>query len=812
MNGTIAQDLRYAVRSLNRTRGFTLVVLATLSLGIAGSVLVFSVINAALLRPLPYPENEQLVILHWKDSRGHIQNDLPASAFLMIKERSRSLQQVTAVYSTNVGVNLAGGGSTQYVPALQVSASFFRTLRASLLAGRDFLPEEDHSGGPRACIISNGLWERAFSKATSVPGKQVTIDNDSYTIVGIAAADFRSYPEADLWLPLRLNYNNADPGSDYRVLGRMADGYTLPQVRQELNALSDQYDLEHFSKNAPFKGAIIVEGFPEFVKGVNRQSLVLLFGAVLFVLMIACTNIAVLLLVRAADSDRETGIRIALGSSRLRLIQGLMMQSLLLALGSGILGTILAKELIPLVLLIIPPDLALSQQISIDGRVMAVAFAAAIVSSFLFGFLPALRLSHSNSSPISGLARYGGTAGPGQTRLVRLLVIVETALTLILMSGTTLLLEGLVRLHRVSPGFEEQRAYVAQISLAGHRYQRTSDTRQLLDRILQQLSKEGGIETVATVNGLPLEKGLNLAVYPVVAPDRLDHAAEYRIVAGSYFHAMRIPVVAGRDFVDPEPSLPVAIVNETGARRWWPDKSPVGQFVHVGAELGPTFSDMPRLIIGVARDVHERGLDLPPAPTVYVPVEQTPDNITAFVNKFFLTSIIIKTAKRNNVFEEVRNAVSAADPELPVASCRSLKEVADQSLSRSSFVASLTGIFSSFALLLTAMGLYGLLSYQISLRKKEIAIRTTLGATHQEIMRTILGRGMAVIGVSLLPGIAGALLLKKIIESMFYNVRTGSLAALATATALVIVASAAASLLAAIRAASLDPMAVLRSE
>src|SRR5947209_538030 len=510
----IFHDLRYAVRSLIGTPGFTSIAVITLALGIGGGIAVFSVLNAALLHTLPYPEPHNLIILHWQDSLGRLQNDISAPAFFLVKEKVRSLRNVAAVYPIDVGVNMTSVGSPQHLSALEVSSDFLNTLGVNPILGRDFLPEEDQPGGPRAAIISYGLWEQAFNKDPSILGRQVRINGDLYSVVGVTPQDFRSYPGADLWIPLRLSPANADPGSDYRVIARIANGFGQLQVAQELKALSDQYELRYLSAESGARGLLVTQELHDFLIGNNRQSLVFIFGAVIFLLLIACTNVAVLLLVRSSASDREVSVRVSLGADRFGLIRGFVMQGFLLAVAGGVLGTILAKESIPFIIFSVPSGFSLSTELRIDAHVLEFAFLISLFSAVLFALLPAFKTSRIVDHPFQGLREVGSTAGLRQTRLIQSLVIVETMLTFILVFGTVLLLQTLSNLHAVPLGFDTQHVSTAQVSLSGNLYRQTATTTHLFNRILEQLRRYPDVEAAAIVNGLPLEKGLNLPVYP----------------------------------------------------------------------------------------------------------------------------------------------------------------------------------------------------------------------------------------------------------------------------------------------------------
>jgi len=805
-------DLSFAVRSLRNSLGFTAVAVTTLTLVIACNAIVFSVVSAVLLRPLPYPNANRLVVVHRHESNGQSIGDISASAFFLVKERVKSFESVTAVYASEVGVNLAGAGAPRYVRALRVSKDFFRVSGIMPATGRDFRREDDEPNGLHSAILSYGLWQQNFNKDPEAVGSALRINSQNYTIIGVMPRNFRSYPEADVWLPLQLSPATADPGSDYRVIARLSDAFSLQQAQQELEKVSAEFPLKYL--HSPGRVTFVLQGLQAFETRDVRGRLALLFGTVVFVLLIACANLALLLLVRASARNHEIAIRVALGSSWARLIQIFLTESAVLAALGGLLGIGLAKELLPLVLQLAPVSLPMSAVIDIDCRVILFTFATSALTCFLFGLAPALPVSRVGLNEMLRQTARGASASAGQRSIARVLVSAQTALTLVLVVGATVLVRNFVNVASVRPGFEPQRVWVAQVSLAAQRYQTTAPAAALLDQVLGHLEALPGIESVASVNGLPLERGLNLPVYPTDAVDKIEHAGEYRIIGAGYFQTMQIPLLQGRSFSgsDGVETEPVAIVNETLAHRWWPHTSALGHFVAIGKELGQQFADTPRLVIAVATDIHQSGLDQPPPPTVFVPMAQAPDGITAFVNKLFLTSILVRASNHANVSDQIRGVVSSADPDLSLASLRPLTEVVDGTLARDRFYASLTAGFSALALLITAIGLYGLLSYEISLRTREIAVRMSLGARHSQVASLVVREALRLVVIGVVIGGIGALFIRPILSNMVYNVTDVTLGTVINAIVLLGIVALLASVLTAVRAASIEPMVVLRNE
>jgi putative ABC transport system permease protein len=802
------QDVIFSFRSLRRNCRFTCVAVFTLALGIAGNTAVFSVTNATLLRPLPYPEPNRLVILHWLS-----QGDISAAAFFMVKNHTHSFSFISALYPVDVGVNIAATGPPQYVKALSVSKDFFPTLGILPVMGNTFQDELDRPNTPRMAVLSYRLWTRLFDKDPSAIGGDLRVNGQTHRIIGIMPREFSFYPEADIWLPLQLSSSSADPGSDYMVIGRLADGISRQQAQHELDQLAREYPLTYLPSGP--RGTLVVRGLQDFLVDSEREGLAILFAAVALVFLIACTNVAVLVLVRATANTQALAIRVAFGPGKGCLIRLLLTENLLLSVTGGLLGLILAKESFPLILSLWPADLPLSASLRVDGRVLLFTFAVSVLSPLLFGLAPALKLSRVNI--VQALARTSRTASASteQVRTLGLLVFGQMALCVMLLVGTMLLLKSLFNLYAVPLGFDPEHLVVAQVSLAGDRYRTTISSAHLVDQIVEQLRALPGVDSVSAVNGLPLESGLNLPIYPSDRPQVLDHAVEYRPVTPGYFSTLRIPLRTGRGFFasDNAGTAPVAIINETMAHRWWPGASAIGHFVNLSDELGSQFADAPRQIVGVVSDIHEKGPSLPPPPTIFVPTGQTPDNLTAFSNKVFLTSIAVRVFPRIDLSNQIRSAIQSVDPTLPVASLRLFSQVVDKSLATQRFVILLTAAFSSFALLLTAIGIHGLLGYQVRLRTREIAVRLALGGSRARVGRMVIQRLAKLVSFAFLVGLAGSLILRNLLGGLLYNVHGGDWTVVIVSTGLLLgLVATLVSLLTAIRAASIEPMAVLRDE
>jgi predicted permease len=759
------------------------------------------------LQSLPYPDPQRLTIIRWTD-----QPVLSIPAFLMMKNRAHSFSLLAAWYPFDVGANISATGSPQYVRALSVSKDFFQALGVPLEIGNPFDADQTQPNAPQTAVLSHRLWTQMLNGDRSAVGRTLWVNGKSCRIIGVMPQRFRSYPDADIWLPLQFTLGSADPGSNYRVIGRLADGVSRQQAQYELDSLAREY--HSIYPSSPRKEALIAEPLQAFLVEKEREGLGILFFAVAFLFLIACANVAILILVRGADSTRQIAIRAALGPSRSRLVLSILNESLLLSFTGALLGLILAKESLPVVLRLWPADLPFAARLAIDWRVLLFTLGVAGLSPLLFGLAPALKLSGIKIAQV--LARTSRTASSSSETVgvVRVLVFVQMALTVMLLAGTMLLVRSLVNLYSEPLGFDSNHLVVGQISLATDNYQTTRSTQVMLDYVLKQLEASPGVYGAAATNSLPLDKGLNLVLHPVELPSVLDHDDEYRPVTNDFFTTLRIPLRSGRFFTptDFTGSTPVAIINETMARRWWPSAPATGHYIQVDKQLGPQFVDAPRQIVGVVGDIHEKGLDIPPPTTVYVPINQTPDKITAFSNKTFLTSIVVRTSDGMDLSHEIHSAIQSVDPGLPLASFRKYDAVIDRSLANRRFIALLTSAFSGFAVLLAVIGIYGLLNYQVRLRTQEIAIRIAVGASRADTLRMVIQQGMKPIMFAVLVGLAGSFIIKKLLGSLLYNVRGSSVVLiLATGVLLGLVATLI-GLLTAIRAASVDPAAVLRNE
>ncbi|HZE81302.1 MAG TPA: ABC transporter permease [Candidatus Polarisedimenticolia bacterium] len=806
------QEIAHAFRSLRRTKAFAFVALIVLATGIAANIIVFSIINAALLHSLPYPNAERLVTLNWYASGNLISRDISAPAFFALNSQAHSFESLAAISNLTTGVNLSTGDKPQHIRAFRISIDFFRTLGVFPAVGRSFNADEERPGGAHAVVLSDALWQNKFAGDRAILGHEIRINGDIFNIVGIMPPHFRFYPEADLWLPLQISPATADPGNEYRVIARLRAGIAQQDGQRELDR-SPAYRLMYPLQDNSGEVRLVVEGLQSSVTADIHQGLTLLFGAVLFVLLIMCTNLAVLLTVRAAGRTRQFAIRLAMGASRACLLRMFLIEGMIISLVGGTTGIVLAKEAIPFVLMLAPANLPLTNAVRIDGNVILFTAVMSVLTGVVFGIFPALKMSRSNLNELLRQITSNASSSLQHARLGKILVSVQAALTMVLLTGAGLFLRSFTELHGVPPGFDTPHLWVAQLSLASDRYKTTAATAQFVNRLCEQVRNQPGIEGAAAITGLPLERGLNLILHPGDAPQKKVYA-EYRMVSPDYMRIMHIHMIGGRAFSssDSAQATPVAIINQTLARQWWATDSPLNRYAAVNSTMNGMFADPARQVVGVVADVHESSLSAAPPPTIFVPVDQVPDSITAFANRTFLTSIVVRTINDASPLDSIHKALDSTGPDLPVASVRPLSEVVSVSLARYRFYTSLISGFGVFALLLTSVGLYGLLSYQIVLRMREIGIRMALGASRFEVVFMIVKQGVNLVLLGASIGLLVAPLEIKALARMLYNVRNATSLVFVSAIIVLTGVAAVTGLLSAVHAASIEPAVTLTTE
>jgi putative ABC transport system permease protein len=800
------QDLRYGARTLAKSRGFTLVAVLTLALGIGATTAIFSVVNAVLLRPLPYPDAGRLVYVGQLYRSGIAGSGEPK--FMFWREQARSFEAL-ACYSGygGAGGNLSGGSEAEFVRGMRVSEDFFRALGVSPALGRAFTHEEDQPGGPAVAILSDALWHRSFGGDQTLIGKTVTLNDRPLTVVGIMPADFRFSSDVGLFVPMRARAGaNVDPNAE--VVGRLKPGVSIAQAQAELKVIAEKYRAE-FPRHMIEGESVGVQPYQElFTEGVAKYLWIVL-GAVCFLLLIACANVANLQLTRAAGRRREIAVRMALGAGGGRVARQLLTEGLVLALAGGAAGLLLALWGTRLLSALTPegmlPGVA---EVSVDWRVLAFALAASILTGLLFGAAPALQARKVDVN--SALKDGPGKGATGRGRLRGALVVVEVALSLVLLVGAGLLARTFANLSSVAPGFDPHNVLTFQIDLNGERYDAAGEAASFYRDAIERISHIPGVEAAAVTNKLPLDWQFNMPVFLAAHPDEAQ-SVQFRMISLDYFRAMRIDVRQGRAFNDSDDAgaPPVALVNEAFVRRHFAGQDPFAQQLTVGRGVGETA----RQIVGVVADIKQQGLDRPAPPMVYVPVAQVTDKLMASVRAFTSFNFVVRTnGAPLGLIQSVKREISALDPTLPLSHVASMEEIGARSVASQRFNMLLLGLFAALGLLLAAVGIYGVMSYAVAQGTREIGIRMALGAPRGSVLRLVAGQGMTLALTGMAVGIAVALALTRLMEGLLFGVSTTDPATFAEYSLILAAVALAACLIPARRATKVDPMIALRTD
>jgi len=816
----LLQDIRYAIRMLRRSPGFTATAIAALALGIGANTAIFTVVNTVLLQPLAYPQPDRLVQLELSSAEGN-GNVTSIPKYTIWREQTQVFQDVAAYDQGGPGVNLTGGDRPEQLKGVHVSASFFPLFGARMAAGRAFSADEDHPGGARLVVISNGLWRRRFAADPNIVGRNIELGGEPYLVRGVLAATFTSDPPADIYMPLQADPNSTDQAHYLRSAARMKPGVTLAQAQAAMKLAAEQYKRKFPGTMGP-QDSFTAELLRDTVIGDVRKSLLILLGAVGMVLLIACANVANLLLVRATMRKREIAIRAAMGAGRGRIVRQLLTESVLLSLGGGVVGLILGYFGVHALLTINPGNIPRigehGASITLDWRVLVFTLLVSLGTGILFGLIPAFSASHADLSLT--LKESGSRSGSGlsQNRARATLIVTEVALALVLLVGAALLIRTFAALRGVNPGFSTDKILTMEMSLSGKRFETSAAMSQLVRDSQRRVEALPGVVAFASTCCLPLEGGFGLPFIIEGRPltDGPSHGgAGYRPLSPRYFDVFKIPLLRGRMFTDHDDggAEPVVLINEGMAKKYWQDANPVGQRITIGKGVGPEFEEPAREIVGIVGDVRNGGLDSDPEPIMYIPVAQMPNGVTALNNRIIPITWIVRTkVEPFSLSTEIQEQLRTASGGLPVSHIRSMDQVRSESTQRTDFNMTLLVIFAGVALLLAAIGIYGLMAYSVQLRTQEIGIRMALGAGPQDVRTMVVKQGMrlALIGVFL--GVAAALALTRLMASLLYGVKPWDPAAIVSVAVLLSAVALLATYFPARRASRVDPMIALRYE
>jgi predicted permease len=815
---TLWQDLRYALRMLMKKPGFTVVAILTLALGIGANTAIFSIVNSLLLRPLPYRNSERLAII-WTHSPGaNVALDWPSPGqFSAIKAQNSVFEDLALAQGTNV--NLTGQNGPERLGVVRVASNMFSLLGAKPILGRAFLPEDDVPNKPGTVILSHGLWQRRFGGDPKVLGQSLKINGSNYEVVGVMGPEFSlgyevmptvgAVSQAEMLMPLPLNAEGLARQGDenYNVLARLKPGVTMAQAQAELDLAVRRLEQQFASNYPPSRRfSFSIRPLHEQVVGDVRQALYILLGAVGCVLLIACANVANLLLARAAVREKEIAIRTAIGAGRGRIIRQLLTESVLLSLVGGIFGLVFAIWGLAGLRWLNPGNIPRLGTISIDGRVLAFTSAVAILTGILFGLAPALRSSRVN---LSESLKEGGrnSISGSQHRLRNVLVIAEIAMSLVLLIGAGLLIRSFVRVQQVDPGFVPQNVLSLRLSVVGTSYVEEPRRQIFFQQLWERLRRLPGVESAGGVSVLPLSGGIGWGSITIegydAAAGQSAIQADQRIATVGYFETMKMPLIKGRFFSeqDTKDAPPVIIIDENLARTYFPNSDPIGKRIKRGG-AGSTAPWM--TVVGVVASVKQYALDTDSRVAMYAPHQQA---LTGAMSVAVRT-----TADPLSIAAAVTREARAMDPNVPIFDVKTMDQWLSESLARRRFAMLSLGLFAGVAMLLAAVGIYGVMSYMVAQRTREIGIRVALGAQTGNVLKLVIGQGMSLTGVGVGIGLVVAVVLTRVMASLLFSVSARDPLTFIAIAGLLAGVALLASYLPARRAARVDPMIALRYE
>ncbi|HEY6448394.1 MAG TPA: ABC transporter permease [Acidobacteriaceae bacterium] len=815
------RDLRFALRSLARTPGFAVITLLVLAVGIGVNTAVFSVIDAVLLKPLTYPDPAQLVQIVMNTNQGPF-GAASIPQFELWSRQTDIFQQVAAYDWGGSGANLTGGDNPEQVQAVHVSRDYFALFGAPILAGRTFTAAEDSPHGGRAVVLSYGLWKQRYGGDRNIVGRTIQIDGQPYQVVGVIGRNFVTDAPVDLWLPDQFDPNSHEMVVTFTAVARLKPGVTMAQANAQMRLVSDQFRRTYGAHSLPPGGGFGVVSLQQFMVGDMRFPLLVLLGAVGFVLLIACANVANLLLARASARRRELATRAAIGAGRGQIIRQLLTESLALALTGGLLGLILGFLGVQLLLGINPGNIPRISEtgagVGLDPNILLFTLAVSVLTGIVFGLIPAIAASRPNLAATlnEGSSRSGMSFRQGKVRSI--LVVSEVALALVLVIGAALLIRTFGKLNAVDPGFTTKNVLTMTMSISGSRFQTTAPVAQLVREGQEHLEAVPGVLAAGASNCLPLYSGFGMGFDIVGRPKGngpFTGGAGFYSISSGYFSSLEIPVLRGRVFTEhDDASAPwVAVINQAMARRYWPKGDPLQDRILIGAGAGPAFAEPPRQVIGIVGDTRSGSVDQEPGPMMYIPLAQMPDGETALNSTVAPLYWIVRT--RTNpytVLTPVEAALRQASGGLAVAHILTMNQVEARNIARQRFNMVLLTIFGLSGLLMAAIGVYGVMSYSVQQRTQEMGIRMALGAQVWHLRNLVIRQGTVLALLGVIAGTGGALWLTHFLATFLYGVKAWDPAAFVVTPLLLGAVALLAVWIPARRATRVDPMTALRLE
>jgi putative ABC transport system permease protein len=807
---TLFQDIRYGTRTLLKNPGFSAIAILALALGIGANSAIFSVVNAVLLRPLPYADPDRLIMVWHSYPSLKLEAPVSPRGYFDYTEQSDIFEEASLAAGWNV--NLTETGEPERIQGRAVSAGFFPTLKIEAARGRLFTPEDDQPEHDRVVVLTDGLWRRRFGSDPNIIGKTLTLNGNSFDVIGVLPADFQidSFGQGvEMYAPLALTPQQRNSrGSEFLLMiGRLKPGVTLTEAQTQMTTIANRI-MEQNPGNYPADWGVKVQSLNEQVVGDIRMHLLVLLGAVGFVLLIACANVANLLLARAASRQKEIAIRTALGASRGRLIRQLLTESILLSIAGGGLGFLLALWGVDMLVSVNRNNIPRAGEIGIDPRVVGFTVVISLLTGILFGLVPALQASKIGLNETLKEGGRGTAGGARQRRVRAYLVVSEIALALVLLVGAGLMIKSFARLLDVDPGFRTENVLTMQMSLPGTKYREAHQVRAFYQQSLEQIKAIPGVQSASATSNLPLSGSVSSGNFqiegrPALAPGELSPHSDRRSVTQDYFQTMGIPLMKGRYFTDqdsPDSQL-VAIIDETMARVYWPDEDPIGKRLSWSSNNGnPIWAE----IVGVVGAVKHIGLDGVVRGQLYMSHNQRSQGAMYLA--------IRTSGNPTSLAGAVKSAIQVVDKDQPVYNIKTMEEYLAGSVAKRRFTMLLFGIFGAVALILAAVGLYGVMSYSVTQRTHEIGIRMALGAKQSDVLRLVVGQGMllAVAGVAI--GLGAAFLLTRLMSSLLYGVSATDPVTFVVISLTLTGVALAASFVPARRATKVDPMIALRYE
>src|SRR5438105_3636364 len=798
---TLFNDIRYGLRSARKRPGFTMVALITLALGIGANTAIFSLINAVLIRPLPFRDPDRLVWTWGNIRNGSNRASVSPLDFLDYRQRNQTFEEFAAMISVPLSANLTGGGEPERLSAAGVTGNYFQALGVQPAMGRTFLPENEITGGDQVAVLSYALWQKRFGGDTGIINKRITLDDKSFDVIGIMPRDFDFPAAAEIWLPLNFA---GSPGMKQRKahflrpIGRLKAGVSLAQAQADTDAIARQLEAAYPDTNTGWNLRLV--SMRDQIVGNIKSTLYILLGAVALVLLIACANVANLLMAHAASRQKEIAVRSALGAGRLRIMRQMITESVMLAVFGGALGTLLAIWGVRGLVALSGANIPATANVKIDVTVLVFTLVTSLITGLLFGIAPAVRTMKLN---LSEMLKEGGRSGSENAqgnRMRSLLVVLESAVAVMLLVGAGLLIRSLIRLQNTNPGFDATNVLTMRIDLPQKKYAAPEALSNFWEQFEARVGSLPAVESVGLVSELPLSGQPNDMPYTVEgrAPRAANQAFDddFRRVSQNYFRTLQIPFLRGRNFTPQEvrDGAKVLIISESLASQTFPSEEPLGK------RLVMTFDNQPFEIVGIVGDVRHRSLETPPLPTMYMPAFESGANV------------VIRTQDSQGVAASVRREMAMIDPNQPIAAVRTMDQWLGLAVAAPRYRTGLFGLFAALALVLSAVGIYGVMSYSVGQRTHEIGVRMALGARQMDVLGLVVRQGMTLALVGVAIGLLGAIALTRVIASLLFGVGAKDPGTFVGVAVLLALVAFIACYIPARRATKVDPLVALRYE